>query len=62
MRLLHGENTMTISITALLICLLGLLMYALSANEKVSKIGYAMFVVGLFFVVSRFAPGVLSLR
>ena len=36
-----------IILLALLICLIGLLMYALSANAKLVQIGFAMFEVGL---------------
>jgi Na+/phosphate symporter len=36
-----------IILLSLLVCLIGLLMYALSANPKLNAIGFAMFEVGL---------------
>lgn len=42
---------MLITIWPLLIALIGLVVFALSSNAKVSEIGKWMFIVGLFWVV-----------
>lgn len=46
---------MLISILALIVCLVGLLMYALSANAKIVRIGEIMFACGL--LVTLFLSG-----
>ena len=42
---------MLISIFALIVCIVGLLMFALSANPKVARIGEIMFAFGLLVVL-----------
>jgi Na+/phosphate symporter len=46
----------------LLICVIGLLMYALSANPKLVEIGRIMFFVGLLAFLLGAGPVVSSLR
>lgn len=43
-----------IIVFSLLLSLVGLLMYALSTNEKVQAIGFAMFQIGLLAFLLRY--------
>jgi hypothetical protein len=44
-------------VLSLLVCLLGLLMYALAGNPRVSSIGFEMFKIGLFTFLLCFCMG-----
>lgn len=50
-----------IIVLPLLFALIGLLMYVLSANPKVSRIGEIMFFCGLLAFLLRSGPDVLSI-
>lgn len=51
---------MTIAIV-LLVLIVGLLMFALSANDKITKIGFAMFCCGLLVLLFDLGPASLAL-
>jgi hypothetical protein len=42
---------MLVAIIPVVVALLGLVLWAISANPKVSQIGYVLFAVGVFFTV-----------
>jgi Na+/phosphate symporter len=46
---------MLVTVLPFLVCVIGLLVYALAVNSKVSEIGRIAFFVGLFFVVWVFS-------
>ena len=43
----------------LLVCIVGLLMYALSGNPKLCKIGFALFVIGAAVCLMQ-SPGLVK--
>ena len=48
-------------VVSLLVCLIGVLMYALSANAKLVEIGRLMFWVGLLAFLLRFGPETVAI-
>lgn len=54
-------DAMLISIVAVVVLFVGLLMWAISANPKVQRIGEWMFVIGLFWTVGMFQSHTVKL-
>ena len=52
---------MTIALLPLLVCALGLVVYALSSNPKVAEAGRIAYFVGLFWIVELFANHIVRL-
>jgi hypothetical protein len=55
------EQAMLISIVAVIVALVGCLVYALSANGKLQELGRIAFFVGLFWTVAMFAKNAVRL-
>ena len=53
--------SMLIILIPLLVCVVGVLIYALSGNPKLVEIGRVMFFVGLLWTVDRVAGAVVEL-
>ncbi len=51
---------MYVYISSLLVCIVGLLMYALATNPKVSEIGRIMFAFGLLAFLLTGAPALMQ--
>lgn len=47
---------MILLLSPLVVCIVGLLMYALASNPKLVRIGEIMFAVGLFWLVAELGP------
>jgi len=45
----------------LLVCIVGVLMFALSANPKLQKIGFALFVIGAAVCLMQAGPEMIKL-
>lgn len=60
-RYLSGSLEMIISIVPILVMLIGLPMYCLSANPKLSEVGRLLFFCGLFWTVSALAHEMIRL-
>jgi len=45
----------------LLVCIVGVLMYALSTNPKLQKIGFALFVIGAAVCLFQVGPEMVKL-
>jgi Na+/phosphate symporter len=58
---LEGASSMLIAIIPFIVLIVGLLMYALAANPKISEIGRIMFFCGLLALCFTFARQTLSL-
>jgi len=52
---------MLIAIVPIVVMLVGLLMWILASNPKISQVGYVLFCVGSFFTVSALAHITLRL-
>jgi|HubBroStandDraft_5_1064220.scaffolds.fasta_scaffold103739_2 hypothetical protein len=52
---------MLIILVPLLVCVVGCLIYALSANPKLSEMGRILFMVGAFWTVDRVSGSVVEM-
>lgn len=57
--ILHPEPAMATILVPLLVCLAGALVYALSANGKVSELGRIAYFCGLLWLVYEFSSHVI---
>jgi len=59
--LLYREGKLMIIFVSLLVCLIGVLMYALDINPKLQEIGRIAYGVGLLVFLLRLGPEVVNL-